>query len=59
VGWLLLGFAVALTASGVIAAYVAYGLLARPGAFPAARAVARYYLATGPAALARSASCCC
>src|SRR4030095_1371737 len=35
VGWLLLGFALALTAIGVIAAYVAYGLLARPGALPA------------------------
>jgi hypothetical protein len=32
VGWLLLGFALSLTASGVIAHYVAYGLLARPGA---------------------------
>jgi hypothetical protein len=52
VGWLLLGFALALTASGVIAAYVAYGLLARPGALPAADAVARYYPATGSAALA-------
>src|SRR5688500_16347506 len=36
VGWLLLGFALSLTASGVIAHYVAYGLLARPGALPAA-----------------------
>jgi hypothetical protein len=52
VGWLLLGFALSLTASGVIAAYVAYGLLARPGALPAADAVARYYPATGAAALA-------
>jgi hypothetical protein len=52
VGWLLLGFALALTASGVIAHYVAYGLLARPGALPAAHALARYYRATGPAALA-------
>jgi hypothetical protein len=52
VGWLLLGFALSLTAAGVIAAYVAYGLLARPGALPAAHAVAGYYLATGPAALA-------
>jgi hypothetical protein len=52
VGWLLLGFALALTASGVIAAYVAYGLLARPGALPAAATVARYYPATGAAALA-------
>jgi hypothetical protein len=52
VGWLLLGFALAVTASGVIVSYVAYGLLARPGALPAAHVVARYYPATGPAALA-------
>jgi hypothetical protein len=52
VGWLLLGFALSLTASGVIAAYVAYGLLARPGALPAAHVLARYYPATGSAALA-------
>ncbi len=36
----------------MIAHYVAYGLLARPGALPAAATVARYYPATGPAALA-------
>jgi hypothetical protein len=52
VGWLLLGFALALTASGVISSYLIYGLLARPGALPAAHAVARYYPATGAAALA-------
>jgi hypothetical protein len=52
VGWLLLGFALALTASGVIFSYVTYGLLARPGALPAAHLVARYYPATGSAALA-------
>jgi hypothetical protein len=53
VGWLLLGLALSLTASGVIASYVAYGLLARPGALPAAGAVARYYPATtAPPALA-------
>jgi len=52
VGWLLLGFALSLTASGVIAAYVAYGLVARPGALPAAHVLARYYPATGAAALA-------
>jgi hypothetical protein len=52
VGWLLLGFALALTAAGVISSYVTYGLLARPGALPAAHAVARYYPATGAAALA-------
>ncbi|HSK37255.1 MAG TPA: hypothetical protein VLA80_11010 [Actinomycetota bacterium] len=52
VGWLLLGFALSLTASGVISSYVIYGLLARPGALPAAHVVARYYPATGAAALA-------
>jgi hypothetical protein len=52
VGWLLLAFALSLTASAVIASYTAYGLLARPGALPAAAGVARYYPATGPAALA-------
>jgi hypothetical protein len=52
VGWLLLGFALSLTASGVIASYVAYGLLARPGALPAAGVAARFYPATAPAALA-------
>ena len=52
VGWLLLGFALSLTASGVINSYLTYGLLARPGALPAAATVARYYPATGAAALA-------
>src|SRR5829696_9356743 len=52
VGWLLLGFALSLTASGVITSYLIYGLLARPGALPAAHLVVRYYPATGPAALA-------
>jgi hypothetical protein len=52
VGWLLLGFALSLTASGVIASSVTYGLVARPGALPAAHVLARYYPATGPAALA-------
>jgi len=37
VGWLLLACGLALTAAVVVAAYVAYGLLARPGALPAAR----------------------
>jgi hypothetical protein len=46
VGWLLLGFALSLTASGVISSYVTYGLLARPGALPAAHAVARYWPVT-------------
>jgi hypothetical protein len=52
VGWLLLGFALSLTASGVISSYVTYGLLVRPGALPAAPVLARYYPATGAAALA-------
>jgi hypothetical protein len=52
VGWLLLSFALVLTASGVIASYVAYGLLARPGVLPAAQTVARYYPTTAPTTLA-------
>jgi hypothetical protein len=52
VGWLLLSFALALTTAGVIASYLAYGLLARPGALPATQAVARFYPATAPTALA-------
>jgi hypothetical protein len=43
VGWLLLGFALSLTASGVISSYVIYGLVARPGALPAADLYARAY----------------
>jgi hypothetical protein len=35
VGWLLLALGLSLAAGGVAAAYVAYGLLARPGALPA------------------------
>jgi hypothetical protein len=42
VGWLLLILGLALNAGGVAAAYTAYGLVARPGALPAAGAVARY-----------------
>ena len=41
VGWLLLGFALSQTASGVISSYVNYGLLAHPGALPAAPVLAR------------------
>jgi hypothetical protein len=52
VGWLLLAFTLSLTASGVTAAYAAYGLLARPGALPSAHGVARYYPTTVPTALA-------
>jgi hypothetical protein len=51
VGWLLLSFALALTTAGVIASYMAYGLLARPGALPATQAVARFYPTTAPTAL--------
>jgi hypothetical protein len=46
VGWLLLACALSMVASGVAAAYAAYGLLARPAALPAAHAVARYWPAT-------------
>jgi hypothetical protein len=51
VGWLLLAFGLSLSVSGVLPAYAAYGLLARPGALPAAHAVARYWPATGIIAL--------
>jgi hypothetical protein len=51
VGWLLLILSLALNAAGVAAAYTAYGLVARPGALPAAHAVARCYLALILAAL--------
>jgi UDP-N-acetylmuramyl pentapeptide phosphotransferase/UDP-N-acetylglucosamine-1-phosphate transferase len=37
VGWLLLVLGLAVTASGVVDGYARYGLLARPGALPAAR----------------------
>ena len=43
VGWLLLLLGLSLAASGVSGAYAAYGLLARPGALPAASDVVRYY----------------
>ena len=43
VGWLLLVLGLSLTLAGVVPAYAAYGLLARPGALPAAHAVARCY----------------
>jgi hypothetical protein len=43
VGWLLLAFGLSLSVGGVAPAYAAYGLLARPGALPAASAVARYW----------------
>jgi hypothetical protein len=46
VGWLLLVVGLSLAWGGVAPAYAAYGLLARPGALPAAHAVARYWPVT-------------
>jgi hypothetical protein len=46
VGWLLLVLGLSLAWAGVAPAYAAYGLLARPGALPAAHAVARNYSIT-------------
>jgi hypothetical protein len=46
VGWLLLALGLSLMVGGVAPAYTAYGLLARPGALPAAGAVARHWPAT-------------
>jgi hypothetical protein len=43
VGWLLLVVGLSAAWGGVPPAYAAYGLLARPGALPAADAVARYW----------------
>jgi hypothetical protein len=43
VGWLLLAFGLSLAANGAAAGYLAYGLVARPGALPATRSVALYY----------------
>jgi hypothetical protein len=51
VGWLLLGLGLSLNGSGVAEAYADYGLLARPGALPAARSVALYLPATVVTAL--------
>jgi uncharacterized membrane protein len=51
VGWLLLGFALSLMPGGVTAGYLAYGVLARPGALPATTTVARYYPAMSVAAV--------
>jgi hypothetical protein len=50
VGWLLLCLGLSVSASGAADGYAPYGLLARPGALPAARYVALY----GPALLAVS-----
>jgi hypothetical protein len=52
VGWLLLAFALALTANGVAGGYAPYALEARPGALPAGAWVAMYYPATAFAAFA-------
>jgi hypothetical protein len=52
VGWLLLGLAVLLGATGIAAAYGPYGLLARPGALPAAGVGAAYYPPLAVASLA-------
>jgi hypothetical protein len=46
VGWLLLGLGLSVAASGVADGYARYGLVARPGALPAARWVAIYSPAT-------------
>ncbi|HEY7606619.1 MAG TPA: hypothetical protein VID07_07600 [Actinomycetes bacterium] len=46
VGWLLLGIALALTATAATAQYFVYGLLVRPGALPAARYAVLYQPAT-------------
>jgi hypothetical protein len=51
VGWLLLAFALSLTANGVAGAYAPYGLQVRPGVLPAAAWVAMYYPATALVAL--------
>jgi two-component system, NarL family, sensor kinase len=52
VGWLLLALSLSLNGSGVAEAYTSYGLLARPGALPAARHVALYLPAIIVTALA-------
>jgi len=52
VGWLLLSLAVLLDTTGIAAAYGPYGLLARPGALPAAGVVAAYYPPFAVASLA-------
>jgi hypothetical protein len=52
VGWLLLAFALSLTANGVAGVYAPYGLQARPGTLPGAAWVAMYYPATALVAFA-------
>jgi hypothetical protein len=51
VGWLLLAFSLSACASGVASAYADYGLLAHPGALPAARYVGLLLPATTAPAL--------
>ncbi|HKP98854.1 MAG TPA: hypothetical protein VJ735_00860 [Actinomycetes bacterium] len=52
VGWLLLALGLAVTGSGVADGYARYGLVAHPGALPAARWVAIYSPATSIIGLA-------
>jgi two-component system NarL family sensor kinase len=52
VGWLLLALALSVAASGLADGYARYGLVARPGALPAARWFAIYSPATTVMALA-------
>jgi hypothetical protein len=52
VGWLLLALGLSVTGSGVADGYARYGLVARPGALPAARWIAIYSPATTIAGLA-------
>jgi hypothetical protein len=59
VGWLLLILGLSAAWAGVPPAYAAYGLLARPGALPAAHAVARYWPITIVTTRPRPAMPCC
>jgi hypothetical protein len=59
VGWLLLMAGLSLAAGGVVPACAAYGLLARPGALPAAGGVARPGRSSSSSRRQRPASCCC
>jgi UDP-N-acetylmuramyl pentapeptide phosphotransferase/UDP-N-acetylglucosamine-1-phosphate transferase len=59
VGWLLLGVGLSVAGSGVADGYARYGLVARPGALPAARWVAIYSPATTLVGSPWSAMSCC
>jgi UDP-N-acetylmuramyl pentapeptide phosphotransferase/UDP-N-acetylglucosamine-1-phosphate transferase len=59
VGWLMLVLGLAVTASGVVDGYARYGLLARPGALPAARWLAVFSPATLYLGFVSLAWCCC